>query len=137
MIKLRKLLTTSSKALRHRRKILNVQITFLAWLTESLGFLVIFLGTFIFGHENNITNFFMQTITLIIYFVILPAIFLLNDYDVKSAIVVSIWYQKILKMFQCDYSKPLDDDAEQIVEDKQNEIENDIQILEAPVRNSD
>ena len=124
MIKLKKLLTNSSKTRRHRRKILNVQITFLAWLVESIGFLVIFLGTFILGHENNIFNFFMQTITLIIYFILLPFVFLLNDFDIKSTIVDSQTYEKILNMFHCNYTNSIDGNAENSVEAYQIQNEN-------------
>ena len=102
---LRKLLTDSSKARRHRRRILNIQITFLAWLVESIGILVIVLGIFIFGHDSNVLNFFMQTLTLIIYFVLLPSVFLINDFDIKSKIVESKWYNKILTFFHCNYIK--------------------------------
>ena len=119
MIKLKKLLTNSSKARRHRRKILNVQITFLAWLVESIGFSVIFLGTFILGHENNIFNFFMQTLTLIIYFILLPLVLLLNDFDIKSTITDSPTYEKILNMFHCNYNNSIDGNAENRVEGHQ------------------
>ena len=112
MVRLRKLLADSSKARRHRRKILNVQITFLAWLAESIGFLVIFLGTFILGHESNTFNFFMQSLTLIIYFNILPSIFLINDSDIKSSIVESNLYGRILTLFNCNYVKSTENDAE-------------------------
>ena len=112
MVRLRKLLADSSKARRHRRKILNVQITFVAWLAESVGFLVIFLGTFILGHENNIFNFFMQSLTLIIYFNILPSIFLINDSDIKSIIVDSNVYGTILTIFNCNYVQSADNDGE-------------------------
>ena len=78
------------------------------WLVESLGFLVIFLGTFILGHESNIFNFFMQTLTLLIYFIILPLVFLLNDFDMKSQIVESNWYGTMLTFFNCNYIKPMD-----------------------------
>ena len=112
MFRLRKLLADSSKAQRHRRKILNVQITFLAWLVESVGFLVIFLGMFILGHESNTFNFFMQSLTLVIYFIVLPTVFLINDSDVKSSIVASNWYDRILTIFHCNYVKPNDNDTE-------------------------
>ena len=113
MIQMRKLLSDSGKAKRHRRKILNIQITFLAWLVESLGFLVIFLGTFILGHESNIFNFFMQTLTLIIYFVILPFVFLIGDFNIRTNIVTSNWYGTVLTFFNCNYVKPIDNDEEE------------------------
>ena len=112
LFRLRKLLTASSKERRHRRRLLSIQITFIAWLAESMGFLVIFLGTFILGHENNVFNFLMQTITLTIYFIILPSVFLLNDFDVKSEIVESNWYSTILTIFHCNYIHNIDDGEE-------------------------
>ena len=124
MIKLKKLLSNSSKARRHRRKILNVQITFLAWLVESIGFLVIFLGTFILGHENNIFNFCMQTLTLIIYFILLPLVFLINDFDIKSTIADSHTYERILNMFHCNYTNSIDGNAENSVVAHQIQNEN-------------
>ena len=132
MYRLRKVLTTASKDGRHRRRLLNIQITFLAWLAETVGFLVIFLGTFILGHESNVFNFFMQTLTLIIYFVILPLVFLLNDFDVKSDIVDSNWYGTILTIFHCNYINIIDDSEEtnsienDSVKDNQNEDQNHI-----------
>ena len=132
MYRLRKVLTPASKEGRHRRRLLNIQITFLAWLVESVGFLVIFLGKFILGHESNVFNFFMQTLTLIIYFVILPSVFLLNDYDVKSDIVDSNWYGNVLTIFHCNYINIIDDSEEtdeienDSVKDKQNEDQNHI-----------
>ena len=104
MTKLRKLLTDSSKARRHRRKILNLQITFLAWLVELTGFLLMFLGVFVLGHRNNVFNYLMQTLTLFIYLVLLPSIFLLNDHDTKSVIVESNLYKTILTVFHCNYN---------------------------------
>ena len=92
MTRLRKILTDSSKEGRHRRKILNVLITFFAWLVESIGFLVIFLGTFLLGHENNFFNFFMQTLTLVIYFNILPYVFMMHNSNLKDNIIESKLY---------------------------------------------
>ena len=142
LFRLRKLLTTSSKERRHRRRLLSIQITFIAWLAESMGFLVIFLGTFILGHESNVFNFLMQTLTLIIYFVILPSVFLLNDFDVKSEIVESNWYSTVLTVFHCNYihkihdgeeSNQLDDDSVVEERDDQRNInfhENVVQTME-------
>ena len=74
----------------------------------------------------------MQTLTLMIYFVILPSVFLLNDFDVKSKIVESNWYSTILTIFHCNYIHNIDDVEESnqidddLVEDKQNEDQNNI-----------
>ena len=112
MTRLRKILTESSKEGRHRRKILNVLITFFAWLVESIGFLVIFLGTFLLGHENNFFNFFMQTLTLVIYFNILPYVFMMHNSNLKDNIIESKLYGIILGVFNCNYVKQADNDGE-------------------------
>ena len=116
MIRLRKLLSDSSKARRHRRNVVNLQITFLAWLIEVFGFFIIFLGTFILGHENNVVNFSMQLLTMMVYFNILPCIFLINDSDVKGQIIESNWYNTILNIFNWQYTIPTDkEDAKEVV----------------------
>ena len=105
MIAIRNFLSDSSKARRHRRRVLNIQITFLAWLVESIGVLIILLGIFILGHDSNILNFSMQALTMTVYFVLLPSVFLANDYDIKSKIAESNWYGTILTFFHCNYIK--------------------------------
>ena len=105
---LRKLLTDSSKARRHRRRVLNIQLTFLAWLIESIGLSVMVLGIFVLGHDSNVLNFSMQTLTMTIYFMILPSVYFINDYDIKSKIAESIWYGSVLTFFHCNYTKSED-----------------------------
>ena len=110
MVKLRNLLDDSAKARRHHKNLLNVQVMFLAWFVETMGFLIIFLGTFVSGHENNVVNFCMQTLTLVIYFNILPCVFLIKDSsELKINILDSSWYNHILVMFCCQYNKEEDD----------------------------
>ena len=66
----------------------------------------------------------MQTITLIIYFILLPFVFLLNDFDIKSTIADSHTYEKILNMFHCNYTNSIDGNAENSVEAYQIQNEN-------------
>ena len=112
MTAIRKLLSDSSKARRHRRRVLNIQITFLAWLIESIGVLIILLGIFILGHDSNILNFSMQALTMVVYFLLLPSVFLANDFDIKSKIAESDWYGTILTFFHCNYIKSEDSNEE-------------------------
>ena len=100
MKKLKKLLSDAKKARRNRRNALNIQITILGWSVEFLGFLIIFLGTVIIGHEDSVTTLCLQTLTLIVYFVALPLIFLLNGSDVKDRIVDSIFYISFIGLFK-------------------------------------
>ena len=106
MFTLRKLLTDDSKAKRHNGNLLNIHVTFLAWLTELFGFLIIFLGTFVLGHENNMVTYSMQTVTLVIYFNILPCVYLINELHFKTRMLESIWYTRFLNFFNCQYTKP-------------------------------
>ena len=47
-----------------------------------------------------------------IYFMILPSVFLVNDYDIKSQIAESNWYGSILTFFHCNYIKSEDSHEE-------------------------
>ena len=95
-------------AKRHQRRMINIQITFLAWVAEILGFFFIVFGTFILGHENNIANYTMQNITVFIYFNILPAILVLNNLKYKERILESKWYDRVLMVFQWQYNNRID-----------------------------
>jgi len=106
MVKLKSLLNESSKACRHRRNNLNIQITIFAWIVEFLGFLMAFLGTFILGHENSMTTLCLQTFTLTVYFIILPSTFLLNGSKLKDRIVDSSSYIEFSKLFM---ENPIED----------------------------
>ena len=79
MKRLPKLLSKSSKARRRRQHLLNIQITTLAWIAEFLGFFVIFLGSFILGHENAVVTLSLQTLTMIIFFIACPSVYLINS----------------------------------------------------------
>ena len=87
---------------------INIHITFLAWLVELLGGLTLVVGTHILGHENNIVNFSMHTLGHFINFVILPCIFLINDSDLKGEIIESNWYNTILNICNCQYMSPVE-----------------------------
>ena len=114
MIKLRKLLSHSSKARRHRRNILNFQITVLAWITEFLGVSSFLLGSFIIGHTNTTATFILQTLSAVFNFILLPSILSINNSSMKRAIEDSVWYQTLI-----DRISPMPDDEEE--EDKEDE----------------
>ena len=92
MAKLKKILDDSAKARRLRRIHLNIQITFLTWLVEFLGFLFVVLGSFIFGNNNIYLTFFLQMMTCLVYIIIIPSMYLLNSNDVKDLISESNFY---------------------------------------------
>ena len=127
MVRLHNLLSVSSKARRHRRNILNIQITILAWLVEFFGFFTIFLGSFILGHENSIITLTLQTLTLLIYFIIIPCTFWISDSHLKAIIAESNWYLAFINMFNCQSTNPIEEENDnegvnnQIEEDDDNE----------------
>ena len=100
MAKLKKILDDSAKARRLRRIHLNIQITFLTWLVEFLGFLFVVLGSFIFGNNNIYLTFFLQTMTCFVYIVIIPSMYLLNSNDSKDYISESEFYIRINNMIR-------------------------------------
>ena len=116
MVKLRKLLSATSRSRRNRKNILNIQMTILAWLVEFTGFLLVFLGSFIFRGKDSIVTGSMQTFTFFVYFVMVPSVFLVNDPYIKGIIIESSWYIRLLDMFR------LDPEFEQYDEEGEDEI---------------
>ena len=119
---------------RHRRIILSIHITFLAWVIEFVGFFIIFLGTFLLGHENNIVNFSLQTLTIIVYFNLLPCIFLLNTSEFKDLAVGSSRYGECLRLFNCHFKMDSNNEedhsispAEGVANEEANQVEVDDQ----------
>ena len=110
----------SAKERRHRRLKINIHITFLAWIAECTGFFLMFIGKFILGHENNVVNFSMQTLTFVIYLNILPCIFLINDTDFKLQVAESSWYNAMLNVFNCQYVHEDDNNDEESTDDSQH-----------------
>ena len=123
LVRLRKLLPDSTKQGRHRRNILNIQITILAWVVECCGFFFIILGTFILGHQNPLVTHCLQAVSYVVLFTALPCIYLINDSERKVNIIESIWYQKILTLFNWQYVANDDEDIEYSRASRENEIE--------------
>ena len=125
MIRLKRLLSQPAKCRRHQRNVLNIMTTFLAWLVEFLGFCIVILGTHILGHQNNIINLCLQTLTNIFYFIFIPLALLVNDSDFKSAILKSTWYGTLLTATNLHYVDPNDDtDIENGEADDQDDRKN-------------
>ena len=103
MLRLKRLLSASNKSRRHRRNILNIMVTILEWAAESLGFLTILIGTHILGHENNVINLIMQSLSTMIFFVIIPSVLLMSNSESKSIITESYWYHMFLSSMNLNY----------------------------------
>ena len=98
MKRLQNLLTKSTKTTRHKRHLINIHVTILAWLVEFLGFFIVFLGHYIIGHNKK---FIVQVLELVCYCIVLPYVYLINDSKGKMKIADSGWYLRILKLFNC------------------------------------
>ena len=119
------MLNDSSVQRRHQRIMLNIHISFLAWLIEFFGFFLLFLGMYVVGHENNIVTYSMQTLTLIVYFNLLPSVLLMNSSEFKDLASESPVYERFLNLFNWQYREDPDkeenDDEEGEGEDHNQE----------------
>ena len=100
MIRLKNLLSDSSKTRRSRRNVLNIQITILGWLVEVLGFAIILVGTAIVGHGNAVVTMALQAFSMLFNAILLPSTMLVNSLEVKNAIVESRWYITFIDQFK-------------------------------------
>ena len=128
---------------------LNIMVTVLAWLVEMFGFLLVFVGTHILGHQNHFVNLLLQTLTNLIYFVIIPSLLLINDTDLKGRFAESNWYDKFLSKINCQYIEQDKDkkegegsiaDANSIMEaglETDQDIENHISVDNVANKDSD
>ena len=121
MLRLRKVLSDSSKDIRHRRNLINIHITFLGWLVEFIGFFLIMLGSFVLGSRSPLTTLFLQTLTIIIYFNILPLAFLINDPDIKANMAETKNYLSILQFFNIQHNNKIEALEDEKEEDNQNQ----------------
>ena len=84
---------------------------------------MIFLGSFILGHDNSLTTLCLQTLTLIVYFIALPSTFLLNGSKLKDKIVDSSSYITFSKLFK---RNPIEDDkTDQISQNDEDNVAGD------------
>ena len=113
MRKIKSLLSETNRALRHQRNILNLLITMLAWLVELFGGITLVLGSFIFGHGNSIVTLFLQTLSLLFYFVVLPSTFLFNVDEWKEAILQNKWYLQFIRVLDSYTSRRADQNNDQ------------------------
>ena len=80
-------------------------VTILAWSAECLGFLTVLIGTHILGHQNNVINLTLQSLTNMIYFVIVSSVLLMSHSESKSIIIESYWYHKFLSTMNFQYTE--------------------------------
>lgn len=96
-------------------------VTILAWFVEFVGFTTIFIGTHILGHQNNIINLSLQTITNLIYLVIVPLVLIIHESDFKSRIVDNHIFERFLSMINMKYDDKEQEDDEDDEEQQDSE----------------
>ena len=79
-------------------------------------FFLLFLGMYVVGHENNIITYSMQTLTLIVYFNLLPSVLLMNSSEFKDLASESPVYERFLNLFNWQYRE--DPDKEENVDEE-------------------
>ena len=105
---------------------LNIHISFLAWMTEVCGFFLLFLGMYVVGHENNLVTYIMQTLTLIVYFNLLPSVLLMNTPEFKDLVSESQVYERFLNLFNWQYrEEPENDEGEEEGSEDNQELDRD------------
>ena len=97
MTRLKKLLSTSSKIRRNRRKLLVLQIQIFAWLVEFIAGIVGLI--LIMGPITKLPANVIGVFTNIVYFVLVPSVFLINNEDLKSKIIDNEIYLTITNKF--------------------------------------
>ena len=111
MSKLKKILSDDFKILRHRRLVLNIQITILSWIFELILSFLLFANALIgFNPRNIIGNFFADEFLSFVYCVLLPSIVLVHDAELKDKVIQSDWYIGILGRFGWTYRGPMNSD---------------------------
>ena len=78
--------------------VVNIKVTFIAWIIEFVGSILMPFVPKIFGHGLVGTGA-GDVIILLFYFVLLPFSYLINDPDIKSAIVDKNWFHAIIGIF--------------------------------------
>ena len=113
MTSLKKLLSTSSKIRRNRRKLLNLQIQVFAWLVELSSGLIFLIAISVPMHtiSTDAVALYMN----FIYWVAIPGIYLMNNNDLKSWVTENHLYIEFTNRFfpstinTIDFNKDKDD----------------------------
>ena len=85
MVKMHKLLSDDRKIRRRRRIFLNMNITFMSWITECFGSIIWLLMQNY--PQENITTRGLQCIFGVMYMIVIPSSYILNSADFKKMII--------------------------------------------------
>ena len=90
-----------ASALQRRRLVnsVNMKTTFICWLVEFIGSLLLIGGPFITGH-NNVGWGVVQILLMFVYFIMLPFTYFINSSETKNTIADSSWMHGFLTIFK-------------------------------------
>ena len=71
-----------------------------------MGFFLIFLGSYILGHGDAVVTLILQSLTIFIFFDVVPCIYLINDSDLKATFAETKIYFNFLKLFKSERVDP-------------------------------
>ena len=98
---LRNLLTRDSKLRRNRRVLINVHVSFFAWILE---FTVGLLGVLLFFLTPFNSSRPVRMLLLVLYSICVPGAYLINDADLKSDIVENKLYIRFANIVAHNYT---------------------------------
>ena len=96
--RLDKLLSEKTKARRRKLNDVNIKVTFMTWLIEFIGSILLTLIPKLFGH-GQVGTAAGAILTFSFYFVLLPFCYLVNNSDIKNTIVEESWLHAIRGIF--------------------------------------
>ena len=91
-------MSDKSKIRRRKFNDVNIRVAFIVWLAEFVNSIVAMFGPTLFAHEQVAASF-GSAITMDMYFVVLPFLYLVNDTDVKNTITDDGWFRAIRGIF--------------------------------------
>lgn len=78
----------------------NIKVTIIVWLVEFLGCMTLALEFFVIGSRSNAITGLLRTLTMLIYFVVMPCTFLINCSEGKNTIVDNNWREALAGIFK-------------------------------------
>ena len=108
-------MSEESKQKRRRRNVINLQMTIIAWSLEFVtGLVNLLIGVKTSNPESNVD--FITCMVIIdgfLNFIIIPSSYILNNDELKIAIIESGWFQYFRQLISSNKVEPLQNDDEQ------------------------
>ena len=92
------MLSDNSKLRRRKLNDINIKVTFVVWLAEFVGSILLIFVPSMAGH-GQFGNSLQIVLVMGFYFVLLPFLYLVNDSDIKKAIMDDSWFGAIRGIF--------------------------------------